>query len=62
MANPAREALARAVNRAIAEGAPVYTNRPDPEALIRDLWRFIEDGGSTDEFFALRERVREVWR
>ena len=26
--NPAREALTRAVNRAIAEGAPVYTNLP----------------------------------
>ena len=29
MKNPAREALTRAVNRAIAEGAPVYTNQPD---------------------------------
>lgn len=26
--NPAREALSRAVNRAIANGAPVYVNQP----------------------------------
>lgn len=28
MSNPARQALTRAVNRAIAEGAPVYVNIP----------------------------------
>jgi hypothetical protein len=28
--NPAKEALTRAVNRAIAEGAPVYVNQPPP--------------------------------
>jgi hypothetical protein len=28
MSNPAREALTRAVNRAIANGAPVYENVP----------------------------------
>jgi len=31
MSNPAREALSRAVNRAIAEGAPVYVEiKPKP--------------------------------
>ena len=30
MTNPAREALTRAVNRAIANGAPVYVNEPAP--------------------------------
>lgn len=29
MKNPAREALTRAVNRAIDEGAPVYKNQPN---------------------------------
>ena len=32
MTNPAREALTRAVNRAIANGAPVYVNEPAPQA------------------------------
>ena len=32
--NPAREALTRAVNRAIANGAPVYENVPDHGHLI----------------------------
>ena len=27
--------------------------------LVVDLWRFIENGGTTAEFFALRERVRQ---
>lgn len=31
--NKAREALTRAVNKAIAEGAPVYTNMPDLLAM-----------------------------
>jgi len=26
--------------------------------LVLALWRFIENGGATEEFFALRERVR----
>lgn len=30
MSNPARQALSRAVNRAIAEGAPVYTEIAPP--------------------------------
>jgi len=34
MSNPAREALTRAVNRAIANGAPVYENVPDYSHLI----------------------------
>ena len=34
MNNPAREALTRAVNRAIANGAPVYENVPDYGHLI----------------------------
>jgi 7,8-dihydro-6-hydroxymethylpterin-pyrophosphokinase len=29
--NPARAALSRAVNRAIAEGSPIYTNHPVPQ-------------------------------
>ncbi len=33
--NAAREALTRAVNRAIAEGAPVITNRPAKVTLTR---------------------------
>jgi hypothetical protein len=32
-ANPATAALSRAVNRAIANGAPVYKNMPDLNAL-----------------------------
>jgi hypothetical protein len=32
MTNPAREALTRAVNQAIANGAPVYVNQPAPHA------------------------------
>lgn len=36
--NPAREALSRAVNRAIAEGAPVYENKP-PKLTIDDIRR-----------------------
>jgi hypothetical protein len=27
--------------------------------LVLTLWRFIENGGATEEFFALRERVRQ---
>lgn len=27
-------------------------------SLVAALWRFIEDGGGTAEFFELRERVR----
>jgi hypothetical protein len=27
-------------------------------SLVVALWRFIEDSGSTEEFFELRERVR----
>jgi hypothetical protein len=27
--------------------------------LVLALWRFIEDGGTTAEFFELRERVRQ---
>jgi hypothetical protein len=34
------------------------TRIKDAEELITALWLFIEDEGSTDEFFALRERVR----
>lgn len=30
-------------------------------AIITDLWRFIEDDGDTEEFFALRERVRNYY-
>ena len=36
--NPARMALTRAVNRAIAEGSPIYVNRPaqlDNDAIER---------------------------
>lgn len=33
MPNPARQALSRAVNRAIASGAPVFVNIPAPRAL-----------------------------
>ena len=32
MTNPASEALTRAVNRAISNGAPVYVNEPPPHA------------------------------
>ena len=31
--NPARQALTRAVNRAIANGAPVYVNQPSDDIL-----------------------------
>ncbi|NOG70464.1 hypothetical protein [Roseicella sp. DB1501] len=32
----------------------------DPDiSLVSALWRFIEDGGSTEEFFELRARVRQ---
>lgn len=52
--NPAREALTRAVNRAIAEGAPVYVNEPgekteftfpelDPRARQRAREWFLQD-------------------
>lgn len=35
------------------------TTMYDPDiSLVATLWRFIEDGGSTEEFFELRERVR----
>jgi hypothetical protein len=31
----------------------------DPDiSLVAALWRFIEDRGSTEEFYELRERVR----
>lgn len=36
--NPAREALSRAVNRAIAEGAPVYVNQP--AATPASFWSY----------------------
>lgn len=37
MTNLAREALTRAVNRAIANGAPVYVNEPAPQAARADI-------------------------
>lgn len=36
--NPAREALQRAVNRAIADGAPVYVNQP--AATPASFWTY----------------------
>ena len=35
--------------------------RGEKDHLIKDLWGFIEDGGNTDAFFALRERVRAFY-
>jgi hypothetical protein len=37
MTNPAREALTRVVNKAIANGAPVYVNQPAPHAARNDI-------------------------
>ena len=35
------------------------TNIYEPDiSLVAALWRFIENSGSTEEFFELRERVR----
>ena len=39
MTNLAREALTRAINRAIAEGAPRYINQP-----LEEGWRLRSDG------------------
>jgi hypothetical protein len=33
--NPARQALTRAVNRAIAEGSPVFVNQPAPKHPVK---------------------------
>ena len=39
MTNPAREALTRAVNNAIANGAPVYVNEPAPREARDNILR-----------------------
>lgn len=39
-----------------------YDYVTERDQLILDLWSFIENSGSTEEFFALRERVREVMK
>ena len=36
--NPARDALTRAVNKAIAGGAPVYVNDPAPGYTLEHTW------------------------
>jgi len=60
MSNPAREALTRAVNRAIANGAPVYENVPDYSHLIA-----LQDGLAHErERLATNESeraLRAVW-
>jgi hypothetical protein len=46
MTNPAREALTRAVNRAIEEGAPVYVNKADPTLLTTMPTLGLTDSGA----------------
>jgi len=48
--NPAKEALTRAVNRAIAEGAPVYENLT-LENMTWDKWQKLP--------LATREKIRD---
>ena len=52
MTNPAREALSRAVNTAIANGAPVYVNEPSPRAARDNIL------GELAAFAATRPRLK----
>lgn len=58
MTNPAREALTRAVNRAIAEGAPVYENQPD--IINMPTLGKTESGGEIKLRRPLRDRNGQV--
>ena len=61
MTNAAREALTRAVNRAIEEGAPVYVNKADPTLLTTmPTLGTTESGGEIKMRRTLRLRVGNV--
>ncbi len=61
MTNPAREALTRAVNRAIAEGGPVYVNKADPALLTTmPTLGVTESGGEIKMRRTLKARAGNV--
>lgn len=49
-ANPARQALTRAVNRAIAQGAPVYINQPALSDAARAALAYCEANSPVSKF------------
>jgi len=61
MTNPAREALTRAVNQAIANGAPVYVNQPAPYAARNDILHALAAFAATRPGLDPRDYARD-WR
>jgi hypothetical protein len=61
MTNPAREALTRAVNRAIANGAPVYVNEPTPHAARDNILHALAAFAATRPGLNPRDYARD-WR
>ena len=55
--NPARDALTRAVNRAITEGAPIYENIADGNAIIQVGDRLYNGAIVTPQFAAMYNRL-----
>ena len=61
MTNPAREALTRAVNRAIANGEPVYVNEPAPQAARDNILQALSSFAATRPGLNPHDYARD-WR